>query len=189
MLANGFTAGAILDAIAGVNASLAPKSRITDDSLHRHRHRHFPVQAGASSVWRQLMEQRAQTEAATFQEGVTSLLTPRLFFEVMMTKGFAGLTDEAAEVGPEMGLAAAKELARLGDRQDDEQKWARAHAQMARILEAYRLLPDGYRQQVLAVAEGRTPPPPGGARLAVIEGGVVTDDDFDSGDDDDDLDD
>src|SRR5436189_61027 len=77
-----------------------------------HRHRHFPVQAGASSVWRELME-RATVEAAIYQEGVTSLLTPRIYFQAMMMKAFPGLTDEAAEISAADGARAAAELQKM----------------------------------------------------------------------------
>ena len=105
----------------------------------------------------------------------------------MVAKAYAGLADEAAEVGLDLGLAAARELGKLADRDDDEQKWARAHAQMARILAAFRELPPQYQQLVLDKVEGRTAPPPGGARLALVGGGVATDDDFDPGEDDEDV--
>lgn len=191
MLANGFSLRAIFESLAEVNGGLVPNRRITMDSLETHRRKHFPLQAGASAVWRRLLEERAAAESATYAEGVINLVTPRAYLEVMLAKSFAGLADEAAEVGVDQGLAAARELGKLVAQDDDEQKWARAHAQMARILAAFRELPDEYQQMVLDKVEGRTPVPPGGGRLALVEGGLADgDDEFDPlGEDDENLDD
>jgi hypothetical protein len=131
------------------------------------------------------MEARAEAESATYQAGVANLVTPRIFFEVMVAKSFAGLTDEDSEVSLDQGLAAARELGKLASQDDDEAKWAKVHSRQALILAAFRALPPQFRQQVLETVENRTPPPPGGARLAVIEATPATDDDFDSGEDDD----
>jgi hypothetical protein len=177
MLASGYTNAAILDAIASMNLKLPPKSRITDDSLRRHQRRHFAIQAGASSLWRRLMEERAEAEATTFNDGVISLVTPRVYLEVMVAKAFGGLTDDAAEVTIDQGLAASRELNRFVTHDDDAAKWAQIHATQAKIIDAFRSLPPAYQQQVLDTVEGRTPPPPGGARLALVESGPVTGDD------------
>jgi hypothetical protein len=117
-------------------------------------------------------------DSATYQQGVTSLLTPRVYLEVMLAKAFAGLTDEAAEVSIDQGVAAARELGKLTAQGEDELKWASAHAQMGRILDAFRDLPPQFQQQVLDRVEGRTPPL-GGGRLALVEGGLADDDEFD----------
>lgn len=189
MLANGFTTTAILNAIAGVNASLAPKSRITDDSLHRHRHRHFPVQAGASSVWRELMERRAEAESATFEQGVSNLLTPRIFLEAMMVKAFAGVIDGTAEISVADGARAAVELQKMTAADGGTEQMAKIVATQNRIIAAFRELPEPFQQQVLNTVEGRSAPPPGGAPLRGLPSGVTTSTDdfdpFDEGDDDD----
>ena len=192
MLVEGYSLSAILQGLAAVNSGLPPKGRVTIDSLETHRRKHFDVQVGASSVWRNILEQRVAAEAATYEQGVINLLTPRVYFEVLMTKAFAGLTDEAAEVSIDQGVAAARELGKLTAQGDDELKWARAHAQLGRVVEVMRELPAEYQEMVLAKLEGRPwPPPTGGGRLAVIEGGGVTGDDeeFDPLDGDDDFDD
>jgi hypothetical protein len=187
MLAEGFTLRAIFENLAEVNLGLPPKSQVSRDSLETHRRKHFGLQAGAGSVWRKILEERVAAEAADYERGFVNLVTPRAYLEVMVAKPYAGLADEAAEVGLDLGLAAARELGKLAHRDDDEQKWARAHAQMARILVAFRELPPQYQQLVLDKVEGRTAPPPGGARLALVGGGVATDDDFDPGEDDEDV--
>ncbi len=188
MLASGFSLRAIFESLAAVNASLPPKSRVTMDSLETHRRKHFDVQVGASSVWRNILEQRVAAESATYEEGVINLLTPRIYFEAVMTKAFAGLTDEAAAVSIDQGVAAARELGKLTAQGDDELKWARTQAQLNRVVEVMRALPAEYQELVLAKLEGRPgPPPPGGGPLALIEGGGVTTDveEFDSLDGDD----
>ncbi len=119
-------------------------------------------------------------------------MTPRAYLEVMLAKSFAGLVDDAAEVGLDQGLAAARELGKLTAQGDDEQKWAEAHMKMGRIVEVMRALPAEYQQVVLAKLDGRPwPPPPGGGRSALVGGGTVTGDDdgFDPLDRHDDFDD
>jgi hypothetical protein len=161
--------------------------RGTSDRLETHRARHFPIQAGAGSVWRAMLEDRAEAEAAHFERGVLNLVTPRAYLQVMLAKSFAGLASDGAEIGPDLGLRAAAELHKLAAVDDEQRRWAQVHAKQAQILAAFKTLPPQFRQQVLDTVDNRTPPP--GARLAVIEGGVATDEDFDSGDDDDDFDD
>jgi hypothetical protein len=187
MLANGFTTTAILSAIAGINAALPAKARVTDDSLNRHRHRHFPVQAGASSVWRQLMEQRAATESATFHEGVTNLLTPRIFFETLMIKGYSSLLDEDAEVTVDQAARAAAELNKLVDDDDAQHRMAQIVAKQNVIIDIMRSLPGEAQQIVLAKLDGKPYPPPRVPALALVEGGDddFGDDDFDEYDDED----
>lgn len=182
-LVEGYSLSAILAGLAALNSGLAPNRRVTKDSLETHRERHWPAQAGANALWRRLMEERAATEAANYEQAVTSLLTPRVYLEVMMTKGFAGLTNEAAEVSIDQGLAAARELGKLADRDDDEQRWAKVYSQQAKIVDAFRLLPAEWQQVVLDKVEGRTPPAPGSApRLALVEA-TVDDDELDPFDD------
>jgi hypothetical protein len=82
-----------------------------------HRKRHFNLQVGASALYRKILEDRA--EAATFDEGVISLVTPRVYLEVMVAKAFGGLTDETAEVTIDQGIAASRELSRLVAHDDD----------------------------------------------------------------------
>jgi hypothetical protein len=189
MLAGGYTLAAILDTLQPVNASLPRKSQITADSLGKHRLKHFNLQQPAAALWRRIQEQHA-AESADFESGVVSLLTPAAFFTTMMQRGFQTMINETTAISVDQGFAAARQLAQLTrDGIDDEQKWARAHAQMARILAAFRELPDEYQQMVLDKVE--TPVPPGGGRLALVEGGLADgDDEFDPlGEDDENLDD
>ncbi|HTY33734.1 hypothetical protein [Mycobacterium sp.] len=188
MLAGGYSLAAILDALQPVNASLPRKSQITADSLGKHRLKHFNLQQPAAALWRRIMEQQA--EAASFEKGVTSLLTPMAFFTTLMQRGFETMIDEATTVSVDQGFAAARELGKLAAQGDDERGWAEAHAKMNRIVAVMKELPPEYQEMVLAKLEGRPgPPPTGGGRLAVSEGGGVTGDDeefdpFDGGDDD-----
>src|SRR5262245_22574933 len=68
------------------------------------------------------MEQRTAAESATYQEGVTNLLTPRIFFEAMMVKACPGVIDDAAQISVADGArgrrVAENDRRRLGDRTD-----------------------------------------------------------------------
>ncbi len=189
MLAGGYSLAAILDTLQPVNASLPHKSQITADSLHKHKVKHFNLARPAAALWRRILEQHA-AESAAFESGVVSLLTPAAFFTTMMQRGFETMINEATTVSVDQGFAAARELGKLVPQGDDELRWARAHAQLNRVLAAFKELPLEFREAVLAKVEGRPgPPPTSGGRLAVIEdGGVTTDveeyDPLDGGDDD-----
>jgi hypothetical protein len=190
MLAGGYTLAAILDTLEPVNASLPRKSQITSDSLHKHRVKHFNLARPAAALWRRILEERVAAESADYESGVVSLLTPAAFFTTMMQRGFETMINEATTISVDQGLAAARELGKLTPQGDDELKWARAHAQLNRVVAVMRELPPEYQEMVVAKLEGRPgPPPTGGGRLAVIEGGKVTEDDdgfdpLDGGDDD-----
>ncbi len=161
-------------------------------SVETHRARHFDLQAGASALWRRILEERAAAESADYERGIVNLVTPRVFFETMMIKSYAALADEETTISVDQGLAAARELGKLTPQGDDELKWARTHAQLNRVLAAFRELPPEHREAVLAKVEGRPgPPPTGGGRLALIECGGVTGDveEFDPLDGDEDFED
>jgi hypothetical protein len=167
-----------LDTLQPVNASLPRKSQITADSLHKHRLKHFNLQQPAAALWRRIQEQHA-AESADFESGAVSLLTPAAFFTTMMQRGFQTMINEATAISVDQGFAAARQLAQLTrDGADNEMEWARAHAQLGRVVEVMRELPSEYQEMVVAKLEGRPwPPPTGGGRRALIEGDRVTGDD------------
>ncbi len=76
-----------------------------------------------------------------------------------------------------MGLAAAKELAKLVAQEDGEQKWARAQSQMNKIIECWRVLPAEYQQMLMAKLEDKPWPPVEGANVIPIDRGRVSGDD------------
>ena len=92
-----------------------------------------------SAIWRDFLEKQA-TENASLAQAV-NLLTPAVYLQAVMTKAFAGLTHEAAEVGVGDCIVAAREVAKLLAHTDDDARWAKVHAQQAKIIEAFRSLP------------------------------------------------
>jgi hypothetical protein len=159
------------------------QARITADSLQTHRARHFNIQAGASALWRRILEERAAAESADYERGVVNLVTPRVFFELMMVKSYAALADEATTISVDQGLAAARELGKLtGHGADDEQKWAEAHVQLNRIVKVMReIVPARYHQAILDTLEGRET----AARSIEAEVDEEDEGEFDPADDDD----
>ena len=63
---------------------------------------------------------------------------------------------EDTQITVEQTMMAAREMGRLGQGGQDDMRWARQQAQLARILAAFRTLPEPFQAQVLAMAEGRT---------------------------------
>jgi hypothetical protein len=106
---------------------------------------------------------------AAYDEHVASLVTAAGVWQVIMDKGFANLVAEDTQISVEQMMVAAREMGRLGQGGQDDMRWARQQAQLARILAAFRALPEPFRAQVLAVAEGRTPAQPGGAPQLALD--------------------
>jgi hypothetical protein len=176
MIAGGFSLRAIYEGLAAVNTGLPSNRRITVDSLQTHRSRHFDVQVGASAVWRRILEERLAADAVNYENGVMSLVTPRLYLETVVTRGYANLIDENAQVTLGEGLAAARELAKLAANDDQDQRWAEIHATQNRIIEVMRSLDGEAQQIVLAKLDGRPWPPPSGAPVLALVEGTVDDD-------------
>ncbi len=182
MLSAGFTLTAIVEALEGLNASLPAKARVTVDSLHKHRMKHYNVQAGANAVWRRMLEEADQSG---FESSVASLVTPMSFFQVLMSKGYAALAAEDTVTIDQAALAARELHKMTRDGGDDAQRWAEVHAKQAKIVAVFReFIPPERHQEFLDRLEGRSPPP-GGARRALVGGGRGDDGDgFDPLDDD-----
>ena len=190
MIAGGFSLRAIYESLASVKDTLGRRSRITMDSLETHRRKHFNTQMGASAIYRRILEERVAADAVNYENGMMNLLTPRVFFETVMVKGYANLIDESAQVTLDQSLAASRELAKLAGNDDVTQRWAEIHATQAKIVACIReACPPELHEEILARCEGRPWPPPSGGRATLIEGGVASDDEFAFDEDDEDFDD
>jgi hypothetical protein len=114
-----------------------------------------------------------------YQRGVATMISPRLYCERVMAKGFADLDNEDAQIGPDLALRAAAELYKMTAQEDDEAKWARIVATQSKIVAAFRKLPPQYQDEILDEVDGRKP-------TLVIEAGTGEIDPFDDEDFDDD---
>jgi hypothetical protein len=79
---------------------------------------------------------------AAYDEHVASLVTAAGVWQVIMDKGFANLVAEDTQISVEQMMVAAREMGRLGQGGQDDMRWARQQAQLARILAAFRTLPE-----------------------------------------------
>ena len=166
MLVQGYSLDAILGSLEPLNATLG-RSRVTADSLWKHRTRHFNIQVGASAVWRRLVEER---QAVGYDNAVTTAVTSRALLEAVQTKGFATVIDPDTHITVEQALAASRELTKMAAVYDQEQRWAEVHAKQAKIVAVFReFIPPERHQEFMDRLDGKTPPPPGGARLALDE--------------------
>jgi hypothetical protein len=190
LLNAGFTTAAIVDNLSGINARLPAKSRITKDSVDRHRQRHYDRQQPMGAAYRRVLEQVA---AENGLDGQANILAPAAFFQSVMSKAFEALGN--AEVSISEGIAAGRELAKLLVAGDQTQRWAAIQAQQARIVTCFReFVPPDRQQEMLAVLDGRAAVPssvgaaPRVPRLALVEGAAQEpfgdDSDFDDDDDD-----
>ena len=73
-----------------------------------------------------------------FVNGVATAITPMAMMETIMVKGYEKLVDPDTEVDVKTGNAAACRLQEMIDTHRDQHDWARAQAEMGRIVEVVR---------------------------------------------------
>ncbi len=132
LLASGASYASILRALGGDGVV------VTTDSIRRHADRHFPVQSIAKATYREILERRAQENSVDFVNGVATAITPMALLETVMVRGYEKLVDPDTEVDVKTGMAAACRLQEMIDSHGDQLDWARAQAEMGRIVEVVR---------------------------------------------------
>jgi hypothetical protein len=154
LLASGASYASILRALGGDAVG------VTNDSIRRHAARHFPVQNVAKATYREILERRAQENSVDFVEGVATAITPMAYLETMMVKGYESLVDPDTKVDVKTGIAAACRLQEMIDSHGDQADWAKAQADMGRIVEVVRtFIPSDRWPEVQAVLRGEAPIP------------------------------
>jgi hypothetical protein len=111
---------------------------VTADSIRRHADRHFPVQNVACATYREILERRARENSVDFVNGVASAITPMAYLETMVVKGYESLVDPDTKVDAKSGMLAACRLQEMIDSHTDQLDWARAQAEMGRVVELVR---------------------------------------------------
>lgn len=111
---------------------------VTSDSIRRHADRHFPVQNVAKATYREILERRAKENSVDFVDGVATAITPMALLETVMVRGYEKHVDPDTEVDVKTGMAAACRLQEMIDSHTDQADWARAQADMGRIVEVVR---------------------------------------------------
>ena len=131
---------------------------VTTDSIRRHAERHFPVQNAARATYREILERRAQENSVDFVNGVATAITPMAYLETIMVKGYEKLIDPDTEVDVKTGMAAACRLQEMIDSHGDQHDWAKAQAEVGRIVEVVRtFIPSDRWPEVKAALRGDTP--------------------------------
>jgi hypothetical protein len=131
---------------------------VTADSIRRHADRHFPVQNVAQATYREILERRAQENSVDFVNGVATAITPMALLETVMVRGYETLVDPATEVDVKTGMVAAFRLQEMIDSHTDQLDWARAQAEMGRIVEVVRtFIPAERWPEVQAAVRGEAP--------------------------------
>jgi hypothetical protein len=152
LLASGASYASTLRALGGDAVG------VTTDSIRRHAQRHFPVQNAARATYREILERRAKENSVDFVEGVATAITPMALLETIMVKGYEKLVDPATEVDVKTGMAAACRLQEMIDSHTDQADWARAQADMGRIVEVVRsFVPSERWPEVQAALRGEAP--------------------------------
>lgn len=132
LLASGASYASALRALGGDAVG------VSTDSIRRHAERHFPVQNVAKATYREILERRAQENDVDFADGVATAITPMALLETVMVRGYEKLVDPATEVDVKTGMAAACRLQEMIDSHTDQHDWAKAQAEMGRIVEVVR---------------------------------------------------
>ena len=132
LLASGASYASTLRALGGDAVG------VTTDSIRRHADRHFPVQNVARATYREILERRAQENSVDFVNGIATAITPMAVMETIMVKGYEKLVDPDTEVDVKTAMLAACRLQEMIDTHTDQHDWARAQAEMGRIVEVVR---------------------------------------------------
>src|ERR1700756_347175 len=131
---------------------------VTADSIRRHAERHFPVQNAARATYREILERRAQENSVDFVDGVATAITPVAYLETIMVKGYEKLVDQDTEVDVKTGMQAACRLQEMIDSHGDQADWAKAHAEMGRLVEVVRaFVPSERWPELQAALRGEAP--------------------------------
>jgi hypothetical protein len=133
---------------------------VTTDSIRRHAERHFPVQNAARATYREILERRARENAVDFVDGVATAITPMALLETVMVRGYEKLVDPDTDVDVKTGMAAACRLQEMIDSHGDQADWAKAQADIGRIVEVVRtFIPSERWPEIQAVLRGEAPIP------------------------------
>ncbi len=132
LLATGASYASTLRALGGDGVG------VTTDSIRRHAERHFPVQNVARATYREILERRATENMVDFIDGVATAITPMAYLETMVVKGYESLVDPNTTVDAKTGMLAACRLQEMIDSHGDQHDWAKAQAEMGRIVEVVR---------------------------------------------------
>jgi hypothetical protein len=152
LLASGASYASTLRALGGDAVG------VTTDSIRRHAERHFPVQNAARATYREILERRAQENSVDFVNGVATAITPMALLETIMVKGYEKLVEPDTEVDLKTGMAAACRLQEMVDSHGDQHDWARAQAEMGRIVEVVRaFVPADRWPELQAALRGEAP--------------------------------
>ncbi len=153
---------------------------VSTDSIRRHADRHFPVQNAARATYREILERRAHENSVDFVNGVATAITPMALLETVMVRGYEKLVDPDTEVDVKTGMAAACRLQEMVDSHGDQADWAKAQAEVGRIVEVVRtFIPSARWPEVQAALRGDAPIGNSGAEESEGVEMVEIDDGFD----------
>lgn len=110
LLSHAMSYRAILELIAPLNDLLPERKRVTVKVIGNHSRRHFPIERTAQSVYRRIVERRAEEFGLDLADGVGGVLTTVGYLEVLMQKAYEAVVDPQAVVRPELGMRAAVKL-------------------------------------------------------------------------------
>jgi hypothetical protein len=173
MLSHAMTYQDVLDALEPLNNTLPDDRKITYKALWNHAQRHFPIENAAASIYRKMVEKRAEEMQKDFVNGVGGFITLAGYLEVLRQKGFETLVDENTKVSVETGMRAAEKLHQLEEGGDKDAKLAQAMVNIDRIIDAVRaVVPQEQWHRIVDHLDGGSP-------LAIDAEVVDIQDDFD----------
>lgn len=134
LLAHGLTLRDINDAISPLNKSKPHRERVNINNLREHRNRHFNVQSQANSVYRNILEKRAQELGVDFEQGVGTAVTHLAYLDTMIAKGYETMVNEDTVISPAAGLDAVMKRNELMRMDAGAVEQARMMAEMDRVI-------------------------------------------------------
>lgn len=112
----------ILRILEPVNKARKQKQRITYNSLFVHAKNCFPTQKGAQSVYRAILEKKAEEYGQDYIRGTTQIANVFSYLEIMVQKGTEQLMSDENNVTVKDGMDAAVKLHDLVKDTDGDRK-------------------------------------------------------------------
>lgn len=134
LLAHGLTLRDINDAIAPFNKDKPHRERININNLREHRKRHFDVQSQANTVYRNILEKRAQELGVDYEQGIGTAVTHLAYLDTMIAKGYETMINPDTIISPAAGLDAVMKRNELTRKDAGAVEQARMMAEMDRVI-------------------------------------------------------
>jgi hypothetical protein len=134
---------------------------ISARSVWHHRRFHFGIDEPAKSVYREIMERRADEDNVDHVNGIGHAITPYAVMETVMVKGYHNVVQDDTVITVKETVDAAARLYDLTNQDTGQRKMADVLYAMDRIIRAAQeFIPESDQEAFLARVDGRPTPEP-----------------------------